>query len=347
MKFIVGMSGGVDSAVAALLLKEQGHQVTGITLKLWAAGRGATVESQNIRSARAVCEQIQIEHRVIDAEDVFRDRIISYFCREYQRGRTPNPCIVCNPEIKFSTLLRYADEIGADLITTGHYARLEKGDGRILLMRGVDRSKDQAYFLYRLTQQILRRTIFPLGEHHKRDVRRIAATHGLTVQDRPESQEICFIPDDDYRSFLRETLGDSITQGDIIDARGNRIGTHSGIEFFTVGQRSGLSLNSKTRQYVLSIDSERDTITVGGIDDLALHEMRVSDINWISFDSPPASFRALVKIRYNHPGVMSTVEPAADCTALVKFDAPQKAVTPGQAAVFYDGDRVIGGGWID
>jgi tRNA-specific 2-thiouridylase len=351
MKIIVGMSGGVDSSVAALLLKEAGHEVTGVTLKVWptectSVREDVCCDARGIASASDVARQIGIEHRVIDLQGEFRTRVVTCFCDQYRGGRTPNPCVVCNAGIKFPALLRCADETGAESIATGHYAGLRKERGRFLLMRGMDKMKDQVYFLCRLTQSILCRVIFPLGDLRKEDVRRMAAERSLSVHMRAESQEICFIPGNDYGAFLSEVCGEMITPGDILDKKGKVVGKHPGIEFFTVGQRRGLHLNSKAPRYVASIDPLRRTITVGDIDDLIKNEMRVSDVNWITWDTPGGPFHALVKIRYNHPGVMSTVHPQPGGGALVVFDSPQKAVTPGQAAVFYDGDVVIGGGWI-
>jgi tRNA-specific 2-thiouridylase len=351
MKLIIGMSGGLDSSMAALLLKAAGHEATGVTLKVWPTEcakvrEDVCCDARGIQSAADVARRLGIEHRVVDVESEFRKRVVTYFCNEYHEGRTPNPCVMCNSHIKFPALLRHADETGADAVATGHYARIVEKQGRFLLVRGVDRTKDQAYFLCRLTQPALSRIVFPLGGLRKEDVRSMAAEHGLNVHMRAESQEICFIPGNDYGAFLREACGERILPGDILDEGGRVVGRHPGIEFFTIGQRSGLYLNSKAPRYVTSIDPKRRTITVGGIEDLARSEMRVSGINWIARDESLDPFRARVKIRYNHPGVMSEVAPRADGTAIVRFDSPQNAVTPGQAAVFYDDDVVVGGGWI-
>ena len=352
MKIIVGMSGGVDSSMAALLLKEKGYEVVGVTLKVLPTEsvplrEDVCCDMKGVASAVGVARHISIEHLVIDIQQEFKRKVIDYFWNEYRNGRTPNPCVVCNATVKFISLLKYAEDKGAQYIATGHYTRLKATGRRILLMRGFSENKDQAYFLSRLPQAILRHVIFPLGELRKEDVRRLAAERGLNVHDRPESQEICFAPENDYRAFLREACGGRITPGDILDTEGTVIGRHSGIEFYTVGQRRGLHLDSNVRRYVIAIDPARRTITVGGIEDLVRHETRVSEINWIAFEKPAGVFRALVKIRYTHPGVMSTVSPRDDGSAVVRFDEPQKGVSPGQAAVFYDGDVVIGGGWID
>lgn len=351
MKIIVGMSGGVDSSMAALLLKEAGHEVAGVTLKVWPtecakAREDACCDERGIRSAAEVARRIGIEHRVVDVEGEFRKRVVAYFCNEYHQGRTPNPCVVCNARVKFPALLRYAGEAGADAVATGHYAKIGEERGRFLIVRGVDKTKDQAYFLCRLPQPVLGRVVFPLGDLRKEDVRSMAAERGLNVHLKAESQEICFIPGNDYGAFLREARGGKILPGDILDERGVVVGKHPGIEFFTIGQRSGLYLNSKAPRYVTSIDPRRRAITVGGIGGLARSEMTVSDVNWIAWEAPAGPFRAMVKIRYNHPGVMSGVAPQPDGTAIVRFDSPQNAVTPGQAAVFYDGEVVTGGGWI-
>jgi tRNA-specific 2-thiouridylase len=350
-KVIVGMSGGVDSSIAALFLKEDGYDVVGATLKVYPAECVSQREdiccgAKGIASARDVSQQLGIEHRVIDLQSAFRKSVITYFCDAYSNGLTPNPCVVCNAQIKFPSLLRLADEVGAASIATGHYARLKMSDGRIRLMRGIDRDKDQAYFLSRLPREVLRRTVFPLGSHRKEGVKRLAAERGLSVHMRPESQEICFIPGGDYRAFLGDLCGEKIKPGSILDKDGNIIGIHDGVEYYTVGQRRKLYLQSKERRYVLSIDAVERTITVGCIDDLISYGLRVRDINWISVEEPTGSFRALVKIRYTHPGVMSTLTPRIGGSVDVDFDEPQKSVTPGQAAVFYDGDTVLGGGWI-
>jgi tRNA-uridine 2-sulfurtransferase len=350
MKIIVGMSGGVDSSVAALLLKEKGYEVTGVTLRTFSGCRNpedTCADQESIVAATGVAHKLGIAHMVVDVQNAFKKFVIDYFCSAYSSGRTPNPCVACNESVKFTSLLQCADELGAGKIATGHYARVREDHGRALLMRGVDERKDQAYFLSRLTQPVLKRTVFPLGEYRKSEVKHLAREHGLGAHERPESQEICFIPGDDYRAFLKEMCGTRIAGGDILDREGKVVGKHQGVEFYTVGQRGGLSLNSKTPRYVTSMDPVRRTVTVGGIDDLIKNEMRVSGVNWIAWDTPGGPFHALVKIRYNHPGVMSTVQPQPGGGALVVFDSPQKAVTPGQAAVFYSGDVVIGGGWID
>lgn len=351
MKIIIGMSGGVDSSAAAALLVEKGYDVVGVTLKMWPTNCGRTREDicfdeRAIAAAADVAARLGIPHQVRDIQPLFRKRVISYFCREYRKGRTPNPCVVCNAAVKFPTLIRLADELGAGFVATGHYARVERRDGRAFLLRGRDREKDQAYFLSRLPQPVFRRVQFPLGNRTKSGIKKLATEKGLGVGDRPESQEICFIPDDDYRGFLREAFVEGAAPGKIVDKDGEVIGTHEGIEYYTVGQRKGLNIRSNVRRYVVSIDPERRELVVGGIDDLAGEELRATDMNWIAFEKPPGPFRALVKIRYRHPGADATVTPRDDGSVSVRFDEAQKGITPGQAAVIYDRDLVIGGGWI-
>jgi tRNA-specific 2-thiouridylase len=349
MKIIVGMSGGVDSAVAALMLKEQGHEVIGVTLEVVPEVppcEGSRAGGEGAASARGVAERIGVRHLTIDARGVFRRRVIEYFTNSYRAGRTPNPCIVCNPEIKFASLLRCADELGAAAVATGHYARIAGEGSRTLLLRGADRRKDQAYFLSRLTRGMLSRVIFPLGDRTKDEIRRISAGSDLKIHERPESQEICFIPGDDYRAFLASQGGAGTSGGDILDTRGAVIGTHPGIEQFTIGQRVGRYIASSARQYVLSIDPESRTITVGGPAGLLRRECTVVSPNWIAIDRPREPFRALVKIRSSHPGAEGMIRTKTDGSVAVRFDEAQSAVTPGQAAVFFDGDVVIGGGWI-
>jgi tRNA-specific 2-thiouridylase len=351
-KVIVGMSGGIDSSVAALLLKDQGYAVTGITLKTWSAGASGArndicCDDEGIAVARRIADTLGIEHCVVDVQNDFVAKVVTYFCESYRCGRTPNPCLVCNPAIKFQALLDVADARGASMIATGHYTRLKREGNRALLLRGIDKTKDQAYFLSRLTQPMLKRVIFPLGERRKSDVREIALKRGLDLHERPESQEICFVPGDDYRAFLKETCGDTISSGPILNKAGEIIGTHPGIEFYTVGQRKGLGISSKTRRYVIAIDRQQRAVIVGDGDDLIRKEITVTDINWIAYERPEGKFRANVKIRYAHPGVMSMVTPLDDKRVHLVFDEPQKSVTPGQGAVFYRDDLVLGGGWIE
>ena len=340
MKIVVGVSGGVDSAYAALLLREEGHEVIGITLEL-VPSRPAGEAART--AAREAADRLGIRHETIDARAEFKERVINYFQKAYQSARTPNPCVVCNPEVKFATLFRRAAELGAPMVATGHYARIGRGPGGPLLLRGADPVKDQSYFLSRLPRPLLARLRFPLGDLSKSEVRRLAAEEGLGACARLESQDICFIAEGDYRDFLPRGGGD----GDILDSAGKVVGRHPGIGHFTIGQRAGRYLRSGGRRYVLSIDRARNTITVGGAGDLLKSECAATDVNWLAFDRPPGQFHALVKIRSAHAGAMGVVRPGPAGTASVRFDEPQMAVTPGQAVVFFDGDTVLGGGWIE
>lgn len=342
MKIVVGLSGGMDSAVAALLLTEEGHEVVGATIDLFPPPPGGEGDAP----ARRAATLLGIPHSVLDARGEFEERVIGYFGREYRSGRTPNPCVVCNAEVKFAALLAYADELGAEAVATGHYARIERTGGRALLLRGADRRKDQSYFLCRIPPRVLSRALFPLGGLTKDAARRISAERGLDLHQRPESQEICFLHGADYRAFLARTGAVAESPGDILDMRGAVIGRHPGIARFTVGQRMGRWLPSAGRRYVVAIDPGRGSITAGEEADLLRPGCAVIDINWLITPAPAGPFRAFVKIRSAHPPAPAAVLPGPGGSAEVRFDEPQKAVTPGQAAVFYDGDVVLGGGWI-
>ncbi|MBL9128990.1 MAG: tRNA 2-thiouridine(34) synthase MnmA, partial [Verrucomicrobiales bacterium] len=274
--------------------------------------------------------------------------VIRYFADEYRAGRTPNPCVMCNEKLKFGTLIRRARQLGAEYVATGHYARVEKDEasGRFLLKRGRDLRKDQSYFLFSLRQDQLARTRFPLGDLTKADTREIARDSALKTADKEESMEICFVPDNDYGRFLEQSKLVSRHRGEIVDRHGKVLGHHDGIEFFTIGQRRGLGIAAPHPLYVLDLDAANNRVIVGGEADLERDALVVERCNWIYTEVPPASLEALVKIRYNHPGTRATVRPASDGTAEVRFHEPQRAITPGQACVFYDGDLVLGGGWI-
>jgi tRNA-specific 2-thiouridylase len=352
-RVVVGMSGGVDSSAAAALLLEQGYEVVGITLKLWPQDCVARAEDkccgpQAVMDARAVCHKLGIPYYLIDEAEAFQKQVIAYFAEEYKAGRTPNPCVMCNEKLKFGALLDRARQLGAERVATGHFARLEKSaDGRrTLLKKGRDARKDQSYFLFSLRQNQLERALFPLGEKTKQDTREVARACQLKTADKEESMEICFVPDKDYGKFLSDAKLVQRHRGDIVDARGQILGQHDGIEFFTIGQRKGLGLSSPKPLYVIELDAARNRVVVG--DDSALERDRfeVERCNWIAFDLPPEQMEVSAKIRYNHPGTPATVHPRPGGGASVALHQPQRAITPGQACVFYDGEVVVGGGWI-
>lgn len=350
-RVVIGLSGGVDSSAAAKLLLEQGYDVVGITLKLWPQDCVSRAEDkccgpQAVMDARAVAHKLGIPYYLIDEAADFQKQVISYFADEYKAGRTPNPCVVCNERLKFGNLINRARQLGAQYIATGHFARIEKSGDRYLLKRGRDPKKDQSYFLFSLRQDQLARAIFPLGELTKNDTREIARESHLKTADKEESMEICFVPDKDYGQFLRQAKLVENHRGDIVDLHGRVLGQHDGIEFYTIGQRKGLGLSSPRPLYVVDLDPASNRVIVGDESALERSEFRIERCNWIPFATPPASIEATTKIRYNHPGAPATVTPQADGTAIVRLHEPQRAITPGQAAVLYQGDLVVGGGWI-
>jgi len=360
----VGMSGGVDSSTVAALLAGE-YRVVGLTMQLWdqrrlaaadpAAPRnvaGRCCSGGDIYDARRVAEHLEVPFYVINFQRQFEATVVRPFVSEYQAGRTPIPCALCNNHVKFDQLLATARQVGAELLATGHYARVEldPSTGRYLLRRAVDESKDQTYFLFGLTQEQLSRTIFPLGSLTKREVRALASQLGLPVAGKPESQEICFVPSGDTAQFVESygrEQGTALapTAGEILSADGKSLGHHGGVHRFTVGQRKGLGIATGSPLYVLSLDSASRKIVVGPESALYSKSAFVRDLNWIAFDSPPASLRAAVKIRHQHSPAPATLYPETE-TLRIEFDAPQRAVTPGQAAVFYQDDLVLGGGWI-
>lgn len=348
---LVGLSGGVDSSTAAKLLQDCGFSVIGITLKLWARDCVNRAEDkccgpEAVRDARAVCEKLGIPFYLVDEVAEFHRRVIDYFAAEYRAGRTPNPCVMCNQHLKFGVLLDRADQLGAQFIATGHFARIARENGRSLLYRGRDGRKDQSYFLFSLRQEQLRRTLFPLGDLTKDETRDVARQCRLKTAEKEESMEICFVPDRDYGKFLRDSGLATARPGEIVDIRGQVLGHHDGIEFYTIGQRKGLGISSPKPLYVIELDADNNRVIVGEDSLLERSEFRIQNCNWIPFDEPPASFEATVKVRYNHPGTPATVEPQPGGKARITLHAPQRAITPGQAAVCYQDDLVLGGGWI-
>jgi len=346
------MSGGVDSSVAAFLLKENGFEVIGATLRLWKEARQERLSqccgASDVGDARHVAQQLRIPFYVFNMEEEFERDVIRYFCEEYSRGRTPNPCILCNEKIKFDAFLKKALDLEADFIATGHYARLEFDEEtkRYLLKKGTDRRKDQSYVLFSLNQDQFLHTLFPLGQFKKEEVRKKALQLGLRVHDKPESQEICFVHDPSYHSFLEQRLGDAIKPGLILDRTGNILGKHKGISFYTIGQRRGLGLAKGKPLYVIGIDRDRNCIIAGEESEVYADSFVVESVNWVTSLPSSPSILSQVKIRYNHRGSEASLSITGTNEVFVKFRSPQKAITPGQAAVFYDGEIVLGGGWI-
>jgi tRNA-specific 2-thiouridylase len=350
-RVLVGMSGGVDSSVAAHLLKQQGYDVIGVTMKVWPQDCISRAEDKccgpsAIADARGVAHKLGIPHYVVDEADQFERLVIDYFSREYQAGRTPNPCVMCNELLKFGKLWGKAAALGADYIATGHYAIIEELDGVPVLRKGRDARKDQSYFLFSLSRRQLGRALTPLGSMTKHEIREIARRLGLRVADKADSQEICFVPGNDYKEFLRSHLGEGeFHRGGIYSVSGAHLGEHDGIEMFTIGQRKGLPGGSARPLYVVDIDPATSRVIVGSEEDLICDEFEVDRTNWL-LPVQEIPEEVSVKIRYAHPGAPATLEMLEVHRARVFLKVPQRAATPGQAAVFYDGDRVVGGGWI-
>lgn len=353
MRVVVAMSGGVDSSVAAALLKREGLRAIGVTLQIWSENN---CDSSGQRSksccspvqidlARRVCGSLGIPHYVFNVVREFDREVVDYFCREYQQGRTPNPCVICNDRLKFSWLWDKARQLGAEAIATGHYAKIVKNGERFSFKKAGDKRKDQSYFLFTLTQDKLKRTLFPLGDYTKTEIRRIAADLKLVTADQAESQDICFIPNNDYPEFLSARF--SVSGGPIYNLKGEQVGTHKGIPFYTVGQRKGLGLAMKNPCYVIRIDTKKNALIIGEKKDLLRQEMTAGGVNWIEGNSPDSPFEANVRIRYRHKEAPAKVSPLGGNRMQVHFDSPQSAVTPGQAAVVYNGDTLLGGGWIE
>jgi tRNA-specific 2-thiouridylase len=331
----VALSGGVDSSVAAALLKEE-HDVVGVTMRL--SG------NESVNDALAVCRRLDIPCHVFNLDRRFETEVIDYFIDEYSRGRTPNPCVVCNQRIKFGLLLDEAKKLDAVYLATGHYARIDKKDNSYRLLKAVDRRKDQSYFLYNLGQEELEHIMFPLGNYRKDEVRRIAAERGLPTVSQRESREICFVPNDDYRSFLKHYI--QPVPGDIVDIDGNVIGKHHGVSRYTIGQRQGLGVATGERLFVTKIDADADVITVGPDEALWSDGLLANNVSFVSSEAPQGTIEVSAKIRSRSPAITGVLAQRGDLWEL-RFDRPQRAVAPGQSAVFYRGDEVLGGGIID
>jgi len=350
-KVVVAMSGGVDSSVAAALLKEQGYDVIGMMLRLWSepgkedSNRCCTPDSMG--QARRVAAKLDIPFYVIDAKDVFRETVVQYFLDGYARGETPTPCLICNRQIRWTFLLEHALALGAEYMATGHYVRIQKGeDGRMNLLRAVDRSKDQSYVLHVLDQEKLRRALFPIGDYPKTEIRAIAEKFGLPTASRKDSQDLCFLAGEDYRNFLQRNATEMLRPGEILTRGGTPVGTHTGLANYTIGQRKGLGLASSVPLYVLGKDSGTNSLIVGTREELGSQELTARGVTWQSGEAPRAAFRAEVKIRYTAKEAEAWVTPLDADRAQVRFEAPQRDITAGQAAVFFQGDLLIGGGII-
>jgi tRNA-specific 2-thiouridylase len=366
MKIAVAMSGGVDSSAAAAILKEQGHELVGFTMQLWNQRRGISVDENgeplpsrccsldDVYDARRVAEELGFPFYVLNLEKEFERDVVQPFVDSYLNGETPIPCVACNSRLKFASLDRLASSLGCEKVATGHYARVELDEDtkRYRLLRGRDPQKDQSYFLWELTQDQLSRSLFPLGEMSKPEARDAARRSDLAVAEKKESQEICFVPDGDYAGFIDRYLEAEGAQarlpgsGEIVTREGAVVGAHAGHHHYTIGQRRGIGIADAQPLYVIGIEPENNRVTVGYQDELMSGEFTAAGVNWIAFDNPSEPVRAEVRVRYRHTAAPATITPLADNRAHIKFVEPQRAITPGQATVFYRGDEVVGGGWI-
>jgi tRNA-specific 2-thiouridylase len=366
MKIAVAMSGGVDSSAAAAILRDAGHELVGFSMQLWNQRRGLNVDAEgeplpsrccsldDVYDARRVAEELGFPFYVLNLEDDFERDVVKPFVESYLEGETPIPCVACNSRLKFASLDRLAQSLGCDKVATGHYARVRYDEAaqRYRLLRGQDERKDQSYFLWELTQGQLAHALFPLGEMSKAEVREVARQSGLAVAEKAESQEICFVPDGNYAGFIERYLAAEGTAdrtpdaGEIVSTSGEVLGTHQGIHRYTVGQRRGIGVSRALPLYVVRVDAAENRVVVGESDELLCAELTAARANWIAFDELDAPVRAEVRIRYRHTAAQATITPLPQGRVRVVFDEPQRAITPGQATVFYRGDEVLGGGWI-
>jgi tRNA-specific 2-thiouridylase len=366
MKIAVAMSGGVDSSAAAAILKEQGHELVGFTMQLWNQRRGLSVDEHgepmpsrccsldDVYDARRVAEELGFPFYVLNLEREFERDVVEPFVQSYLEGETPIPCVACNSRLKFASLDRTAVSVGCEKVATGHYARVtfDEESNRYRLLRGRDARKDQTYFLWELTQEQLSRSLFPLGEMSKDEARDAARRYGLGVADKRESQEICFVPDGDYAGFIERYLeaegreGERPARGELVDTKGRVVGQHEGVHRYTTGQRRGIGVPRQLPLYVVRVEPETNRVVVGDAEDLLSAEFTAAGVNWVAFDEPQEPVRADVRVRYRHQESPAIITPLGHGRVRVRFDEPQRAVTPGQATVFYRGDEVVGGGWI-
>ena len=354
-KVAVGMSGGVDSSVAAYLLKEQGYDVIGVTMQIWQdedplaqAENGGCCGLSAVDDARRVADRLDIPYYVLNFKREFKENVIDYFMDEYMHARTPNPCIACNRYVKWEALLNRARELGCDYIATGHYARVVQLDnGRYALKKSATDRKDQTYALYNLTQEQLAHTLMPVGEYEKEQIREIAAKIGLLIANKPDSQEICFIPDNDYAGYIERESGKTFPKGNFVDLEGNILGTHKGIIHYTIGQRKGLGLSMGSPVFVVDIRPETNEVVIGSNLDTFHDSLYAGKVNLMSVDALEGEREVVAKIRYSHKGAPCRIKMVDEDTVLCKFEEPVRAITPGQAVVFYDGDIVLGGAVID
>lgn len=344
---VVGMSGGVDSSVAAYLLKEKGYNVIGVTMQIWQEEESGCCGLSAIEDARRVAHDLDIPYYVMNFRSEFKEKVVDYFVDEYLNGRTPNPCIACNRYVKWESLLKRSRDIGADYIATGHYARIDKLEsGRYSLKRSATLAKDQTYALYNLTQDQLKHTLMPVGEYTKEEIRQIADKIQLQVANKPDSQDICFVPDGDYAGFIEKILDTELPIGNFVTTDGKVLGPHKGITHYTVGQRKGLGLALGYPAFVVEIRPETNEVVIGTHEDSLSNYVRANRLNFMSIEDLEGELRVWAKIRYNHKGAWCTIKKTGDDEVLCTFEEQQRAITPGQAVVFYDGDYVLGGGTI-
>lgn len=353
-KVVVGLSGGVDSSVAAYLLKQAGHEVIGVTMQIWQEEENSIQEENGgccglsaVEDARRVAAMLEIPYYVMNFRSEFKEAVIDYFVAEYKAGRTPNPCIACNRYVKWESLYQRAREIGADCIATGHYSQIVKlPNGRYALQKSVTDAKDQTYALYNLTQEQLEHTMMPVGAYSKDEIRKIAEEIGLLVANKPDSMEICFVPDDDYASFIEDYTGESFPEGNFVNTAGEVLGKHKGIIHYTVGQRKGLGIALGARAFVKEIRPETNEVVLATNEELFSDTVYADRVNFMSIPNLTEPLEVVAKIRYNHKGAKAVISMVDDDLLMVKFEEPQRAITPGQAVVLYDGDVVVGGATI-